>query len=117
MAMELMFRAWKGMLDGGAFLKAGLVHNLRLHQFSSTDNLPFLVMGKVDVILHRLKSQMNECILILQVNHSQRMSSCNIHTVKDFFWQTTEGQRLQMHNTLQPFLSTMDINIIRNFYM
>jgi len=52
MAWQLMLQAWKGMLDGDNFLKAGWVHNLRLHQFTCNDGLLFVVMGKVNVILH-----------------------------------------------------------------
>ena len=39
MAMQLILQAWKGMLDGDSFIKAGWVHNLRLYQFSSADDL------------------------------------------------------------------------------
>ena len=50
----LQLQDWKGMLDGGNFLKAGWVHNLKLHQFSSTDSLWFIIIGKVNVILHHM---------------------------------------------------------------
>ena len=51
MAIQLTLQTWKGMLDGDSFFKAGWFHNLRLYQFSSADDLRFVVMGKVSVIL------------------------------------------------------------------
>ena len=47
------------MLDGSSFLKAGWVHNLRLHQFSSTGDVRFLIMGKVNE--YRTIMQMDGC--------------------------------------------------------
>ena len=35
------------MLDGDCFLKAGWIHNLRLYRFVSSNDLRFVVMGKV----------------------------------------------------------------------
>ena len=36
---------WKGMLDADGFVKAGWVHDLRLHQFSTTDGVKFVIKG------------------------------------------------------------------------
>ena len=52
------------MLDGDSFIKAGWVHNLRLYQFSSADDLRFVVMGKVNVILHHKVTWMNVLLLL-----------------------------------------------------
>ena len=38
------------MLDGGSFMKSGLVHELKLHTFSS-EGTRFVVMAKVTLIL------------------------------------------------------------------
>ena len=59
MAIQSILQAWKGMLDGDSFIKAGWVHNLRLYQFSSADDLRFVVMGKVNVILYHKVKWMN----------------------------------------------------------
>lgn len=40
-------QAWKGMLDGGCFMRAGWVHQLKLYRFSVSDGDRFVVMGKV----------------------------------------------------------------------
>ena len=57
MAIKFIFQTWKGMLDGDSFIKAGWVHNLRFYQFSSADDLKFVVLGKVSVILRQKYSQ------------------------------------------------------------
>lgn len=49
-----MFEAWKGMLDGNSFLKAGWVHGLKLHQYKAVSTLRFVVMGKVSLIIKNL---------------------------------------------------------------
>ena len=38
------------MLDGGSFMKAGWVHELNLHTFSSTKGTRFVVMAKVNLM-------------------------------------------------------------------
>ena len=50
--LSVLFRiyvsyAWKGMLDGGNFVKSGWVHSLKLHQFKGSDGWNFVIMGKV----------------------------------------------------------------------
>ena len=64
MAMQLILQAWKGMLDGDSFIKAGWVHNLRLYQFSSADDLRFVVMEKVNVILYHKVKWMNGLLFL-----------------------------------------------------
>ena len=64
MAIQLILQAWKGMLDGDSFIKAGWVHNLRLYQFSSADDLRFVVMGKVNVILYHKVKWMNVLLFL-----------------------------------------------------
>lgn len=44
------FKAWKGMLDGNNFLKAGWVHGLKLHEYSIAEGSRYVVMGKVSYI-------------------------------------------------------------------
>ena len=46
------------MLDGGSFLNAGWVHNLKLHQFSSDGDVRSSIMGKVYCTI----MQMDGCI-------------------------------------------------------
>ena len=44
----MYFKAWKGMLDGENFLKAGWIHGFKLYNYSSGPQLyRFLIMGKV----------------------------------------------------------------------
>ena len=64
MAIQLILQAWKGMLDGDSFIKVGWVHNLRLYQFSSADDLRFVVMGKVNVILYHKVKWMNVLLFL-----------------------------------------------------
>ncbi|XP_065891478.1 uncharacterized protein [Dysidea avara] len=40
-------KAWKGMLDGGCFMRAGWVHQLKLCPFSNREGEAFVAMGKV----------------------------------------------------------------------
>ena len=35
------------MLDSEGFVRAGWVHDLRLHQFSTSDGVKFVIKGKV----------------------------------------------------------------------
>ena len=45
------YQAWKGMLDGDCFMKAGWVHCLKLHAFTvATGNQRFVIMGKVIIV-------------------------------------------------------------------
>ena len=57
-------------------LKAGWVHQLRLHQFYVSGNLRFVVMGKVigKIYLARARLLLYH-ILYVQVKHSQKMSA------------------------------------------
>ncbi|XP_065919932.1 uncharacterized protein [Dysidea avara] len=40
-------KAWKGMLDGESFLRAGWVHGLKLHSYTGPQQKRFLIKGKV----------------------------------------------------------------------
>ena len=45
--LHMSVQAWKGMLDSEGFVRAGWVHDLRLHQFSTSDGVKFVIKGKV----------------------------------------------------------------------
>ena len=59
-------QAWKGMLDADGFVQAGWVHDLRLHQFSTTDGVKFVIKGKVkDMGMHTCSYMyMYLCIIV-----------------------------------------------------
>lgn len=61
------------MLDSQGFVRAGWVHDLRLHKFSTSQGTKYVVKGKVNIAMH--SSCAVDCILcILQIKHSQRMA-------------------------------------------
>ena len=49
--MMFYHEAWKGMLDGNNFVRAGWVHALKLHQYQTAAYKRFLVMGKLSWII------------------------------------------------------------------
>ena len=38
---------WKRMLNGGCFMRAGWVHDLKIYPYSVVDENRFVIMGKV----------------------------------------------------------------------
>ena len=45
--LYLSKQAWKGMLDGGCFIRAGWVHELKIYCYTAEEEQRFVVMGKV----------------------------------------------------------------------
>jgi len=46
-AHDVVVQAWKAMVGGDSFMKAGWVHDMRAHVFSHQNEERILVMGKV----------------------------------------------------------------------
>ena len=65
------------MLDGDCFLKAGWIHNLRLYRFVSSNNVRYVIMGKVKYNDSGGHLLLNTCSIDynVQVKHSQRVSA------------------------------------------
>ncbi len=50
-ANAIVVQAWKAMVGGDCFMKAGWVHDMRAHVFSHQNEERILVMGKVYFIV------------------------------------------------------------------
>ncbi len=50
-ANDIVVQAWKAMVGGDSFMKAGWVHDMRAHVFSHQNEERILVMGKVNFIV------------------------------------------------------------------
>ena len=50
-AHAVVVQAWKAMVGGDSFMKAGWVHDMRAHVFSHQNEERILVMGKVSFIV------------------------------------------------------------------
>ncbi len=50
-ANDIVVQAWKAMVGGDSFMKAGWFHDMRAHVFSHQNEERILVMGKVNFIV------------------------------------------------------------------
>ena len=64
------------MLDSDGFVKAGWVHDLRLHQFSSADGVKFVIKGKVKYMDTHACNYMYTCVSFYRSN---TLNDCQLH--------------------------------------